>query len=286
MKNILTVDLEDWFVVENLKENIDFEQWDELPARVEKNTDRLLELFDYYGVTATFFVLGWIAEKHPRLIHNVTSMGHEVACHSYRHGRVDRLTEEQFREDTKRAVTAIEEACGISPVGYRAPSWSINSKIPWAFEALADMDFLYDSSVYPIKHDIYGEPDGPKRIVKIQLESGRSIYEIPASTISILGKNFPIGGGGYLRHSPFWFTKKMINRLNRQNHPAIIYIHPWELDSEQPRLDGLTALQRYRQYGSIVTIERKMEMLLQTFDFCTIKDYIKRLVRKPIGFGR
>jgi len=286
MKNILTVDLEDWFVVENLKGNIQFDEWDELPARVVENTNRLLELFDHYSVSATFFVLGWIAEKHPRLIYNVASMGHEVACHSYQHGRVDSLTEKQFREDTKRAVQAIGEACGVSPVGYRAPSWSINSKIPWAFEVLAEMDFLYDSSVYPIKHDIYGEPGGPKRTVKIILDSGKSIYEVPASTVSILGRNFPVGGGGYLRHSPFWFTKKMIRKLNRDNHPAIIYIHPWEIDSDQPRLDGLTALQRYRQYGSIPTIERKMELLLQTFDFCTIKDYIRRLVRKPIGFGR
>lgn len=286
MKNILTVDLEDWFVVENLKDNIRFEEWDELPERVVKSTNRLLELFDYYDVRATFFVLGWIAEKHPGMVHDVSSMGHEIACHSYSHGRIDALTEEQFREDTRRAIGAIAEACGVVPVGYRAPSWSINSKIPWALEVLADMGFLYDSSVYPIKHDIYGEPGGPKQIVRLELAGGRHIHEVPASTINILGKNFPVGGGGYLRHSPFWFTKKMINKLNDNNRPAVIYIHPWEIDTKQPRVNGLTAFQRYRQYGSINTIERKMEMLLQTFDFSTVKDYIKRLVRKPIGFGR
>ncbi len=286
MKNILTVDLEDWFVVENLKDNIRFEEWDELPERVVKSTNRLLELFDYYDVRATFFVLGWIAEKHPGMVHDVSSMGHEIACHSYCHGRIDALTEEQFREDTRRAIGAIAEACGVVPVGYRAPSWSINSKIPWALEVLADMGFLYDSSVYPIKHDIYGEPGGPKQIVRLELASGRHIHEVPASTINILGKNFPVGGGGYLRHSPFWFTKKMIYKLNDNNRPAVIYIHPWEIDTKQPRVNGLTAFQRYRQYGSINTIERKMEMLLQTFDFSTVKDYIKGLVRKPIGFGR
>ena len=286
MRNILTVDLEDWLVVENLKDNIRYEEWDGLPERVVKSTNRLLELFDYYDVRATFFVLGWIAEKHPRLIYDVSSMGHEIACHSYRHGRIDSLTEEQFREDTQKAVKAIEEACGVTPVGYRAPSWSINSKIPWAFEVLAEMDFLYDSSVYPIKHDIYGEPGGPKKIVRIELESGRYIHEVPASTVNILGKNFPVGGGGYLRHSPFWFTKKMINRLNQDNRPAVIYIHPWEIDERQPRVEGLTAFQKYRQYGSINTIEKKMELLLQTFDFSTVRDYIRRLVRKPIGFGR
>ena len=286
MKNILTVDLEDWFVVENLKANIKFEEWDEMSDRVVDNTNRLLDLFDYYGVRATFFVLGWIAEKHPRLINRVSAMGHEVACHSYRHDRVDQLQEKYFREDTLRAVEAIEKACGITPVGYRAPSWSINSKVKWAYEELADMGFLYDSSMYPIKHDIYGEPGGPKRIIKIELDNGQSIYEVPASTVTILGHNFPVGGGGYLRHSPFWFTKKMIKKLNRENHPAVIYIHPWEIDSHQPRLEGLTAFQRYRQYGSIATIERKMELLLQAFDFCTIKDYIRQLVKKPIGFGR
>jgi polysaccharide deacetylase family protein (PEP-CTERM system associated) len=286
MKNILTVDLEDWFVVENLKEEIAFQEWSELPARVTENTQRLLDLFDHHGVRATFFVLGWIAERHPHLIRTIASCGHEVACHSYYHNRIDRMGEEEFRKDTEMAIKAIADASGVRPVGYRAPSWSINSRIPWAFEILAEKEFLYDSSTYPIKHDIYGEPEGPKRIVKMDLENGRTLYEIPASTVSVFGKNFPVGGGGYLRHSPFWFTGKMIRKLNRTNRPAVIYIHPWELDDNQPKLKSLSLFQRYRQYGSIVTLKRKMELLLEKFDFCPAGYYIKGMIRKPIGFER
>lgn len=286
MKNILTVDLEDWFVVENLRGSVSSQDWDKLPSRVEETTEAVLALFDDYGVRATFFVLGLIAEKHPALIQAIASKGHEIACHSYRHGRIDLLTEERFREDTSKAVKAIEKACGETPLGYRAPSWSIGSRTPWAFEVLADLGFVYDSSIYPIKHDVYGEPEGPRKIFKTRLESGRSIYEIPATTVSILGRNFPVGGGGYLRHSPFWFTRKMMNKLNRNKRPAVIYIHPWEFDNNQPRLKGLSFLQRYRQYGSVITLQRKMELLLKKFDFCPALEYIRNLARKPIGFGR
>nr|MBN2278035.1 DUF3473 domain-containing protein [candidate division Zixibacteria bacterium] len=286
VKNILTVDLEDWFVVENLKQNLDYRQWQELPSRVVKNTNLLLEMFDNAGVRATFFVLGWIAERHPRLIYDIASHGHEIACHSYHHRRIDSFDKEEFRRDTEMAVKTIRESCGVHPVGYRAPSWSINARIPWAFEILEEMGFIYDSSIYPIKHDIYGEPGAPKKIFKMQLENGRYLYEIPASTVNILGKSFPVGGGGYLRHSPFWFTRRMISRLNRANRPAVIYIHPWELDEDPPRLKGLSYFQKFRQYGSIKTLRHKMELLLRAFDFCSAKDYTKSLIRKPIGFER
>jgi len=285
IKNILTVDLEDWFVVENLKGNVDFSDWEQLPSRVEKTTEVLLELFDDFGVRATFFVLGWLADKYPRLINKIAMQGHEIGCHSYHHHRIDSLTENEFREDTRKAVKAISEASGVEPVGYRAPSWSINARIPWAFEVLQEMGFLYDSSIYPIKHDIYGEPGAPKKIFRMQLNNGKSIFEIPASTVSILGRNFPVGGGGYLRHSPLWFTKKMISRLNRDNQPAVIYIHPWELDENPPRMKGLSKFQKFRQYGSIKTLKHKMELILDAYDFCSAKDYTKALIRKPIGFG-
>ena len=286
MKNILTVDLEDWFVVENLKEDVSYEEWRELPSRVTDNTYKLLELFGRNGVRATFFTLGWIAAQHPKLIHIIASAGHEIGCHSYRHNRINQMSESEFKKDTGMAVKAIVEACGAYPVGYRAPSWSITSKTPWALEILAEKEFLYDSSMFPIKHDIYGEPDAPRKIVRIELESGKTIYEIPASTVSVFGRNFPVGGGGYLRHSPFWFTLKMIKKLNRANRPAVIYIHPWEIDENQPRLKSLSLFQRYRQYGSIVTLKRKLELLLERFDFCPAKEYIKGMIRKPIGFER
>ncbi|UCD16892.1 MAG: DUF3473 domain-containing protein [Candidatus Zixiibacteriota bacterium] len=286
MTNILTVDLEEWFVAENLRENIQFRDWDRMSARVEDNTRKLLELFDTYHVRATFFVLGWIAERHPRIVRQISQAGHEIGCHSYQHRRVDTLDHDEFRRDTLKAVTAIAQATGVTPVGYRAPSWSINSSIPWAFEILAELGFMYDSSIFPIKHDIYGEPSGPKRIFKMNLDNGKSLYEIPASTITLLGKNFPFGGGGYLRHAPFWFTARMMRRINSEDRPVVVYIHPWEIDENHPRIQGLSLFQRFRQYGSIPTLVVKLEKLFREFDFFAARDYIVTNMRKPIGFER
>ncbi len=285
LNNILTVDLEDWFVVENLKGEIDYDQWHKLPSRVVESTEKVLALFDLHNVKATFFVLGWIAEKFPHLINDISLQGHEIGCHSFSHKRIDLLNKKEFRKDTQRAIRAISDACGIIPIGYRAPSWSINSKINWAFEVLAELGFLYDSSLYPIKHDIYGEPHGMRVISRLNLD-GNDLYEIPASTVKFLGRNFPVGGGGYLRLSPVWFTERMIRKLNRAGHPAVIYIHPWELDEDQPRVKKLSLLQKYRQYGSLSLFIKKLEIILKKFDFCTAGDYISRINKKPIGFDR
>ncbi len=284
--NILTVDLEEWFVVENLKDNIKYSDWDELPSRVVGNAERLLELFDRHGVRATFFVLGWVADRFPHLIQNIALSGHEIACHSFRHIMVNKVEKDVFQSDTEMAIQAIKRACGIAPAGYRAPSWSIDSSTPWAFEILARLGFTYDSSIFPVKHDIYGDPMGPKEIFRMRLESGRLLFEVPASTINIFGKNLPICGGGYLRHSPLWYTCKVIDKLNRENKPAVVYVHPWELDMELPRLKGLTMFQRYRQYGSISTLMRKLERLLSEFEFGPAGAYVEKLTRKPIGFER
>ncbi len=282
--NILTVDLEDWFVVENLKQNIDSNQWETLPSRIENNTHLLLKVFNRHNVRATFFTLGWIADRHPNLINEIAHLGHEIACHSYGHIRVDCLSPDSFRDDTRRALDAITRACGIMPIGYRAPSWSINSSIPWAFEILAELGFQYDSSIFPIKHDIYGEPTAPRNIFRMKLKSGRSIFEIPASTIQLFGRNIPVCGGGYLRHSPYWYTAKMIRKLNRNGSPGMVYMHPWEFDKDQPRTEGLSAFQKFRQYGSISTLGKKIEKLLSDFDFIPAGDYINSVKRKKIGF--
>ncbi len=284
--NILTVDLEDWFVVENLKNRIDYKEWDEMPHRVVANTERLLDLFEKFNVRATFFVLGWVADRHPKLIQAVASMGHEIACHSYRHIMVKKVDRETFRSDTEMAIRVIKNACGMAPIGYRAPSWSIDSSTPWAFEVLADLGFIYDSSIFPVKHDIYGDPGGPRNIMRMKLESGRIIYEVPASTLPLFGKNLPVCGGGYLRHSPLWYTAGIIKKLNEAGRPAVVYVHPWEMDKRLPRMRGLTLLQRYRQYGSLSTMMRKLEKLLQQFEFCRARDYVESISRKPIGFGR
>jgi polysaccharide deacetylase family protein (PEP-CTERM system associated) len=284
--NILTVDLEDWFVVENLKQEISSDQWEQLPSRIEESTHLLLDLFSKYNVRSTFFVLGWIANNFPDLIKEIARRGHEVACHSYSHTRVDQLGEEAFREDTKRAIDIISEVSGVTPTGYRAPSWSINSKTPWAFEVLAELGFKYDSSIFPIKHDIYGELSAPRNIFKKKLESGRTIIEIPASTIKFFGKNLPVCGGGYLRHSPYWYTAMMLRKMNQNNQPAVVYIHPWEFDNDQPRLEQLSMFQKFRQYGSISTMKKKLEKLLSEFDFIPAGDYVNIVARKKIGFEK
>lgn len=283
----MTVDLEDWFVVENLRDAIAYELWEKLPPRIEKNTARLLNLFAAYDVSATFFTLGWIAEKFPDLIYTIASFGHEIGCHSYQHRPVDSLTPEEFRKDTEKAQEAIFKACGVRPIGYRAPTWSINESNLWALDILADLDFMYDSSMNPIMHDIYGIPGGQTHAFKFDTEGGRTIYEIPATALeSTRKRSFPVGGGGFLRLTSLWFTKRLIRRVNKKGRPVVVYIHPWEFDKNQPRLKQLSALQRLRQYGSIAIFRKKLELLLQKFEFYTAREYVQELKRKPIGFER
>jgi polysaccharide deacetylase family protein (PEP-CTERM system associated) len=284
LQNILTVDLEDWFVVENLRNHINPSDWDDIPLRAEKNTMRLLHMFQEYRIRTTFFVLGWMAQKLPTLIREIACAGHEIACHGYEHRRIDQMDEGLFRDDTKKAIDIILKSSGHIPLGYRAPSWSINSSIPWAWEVLADLGFKYDSSVFPIRHDIYGEPNAPREFFKLNLKSGRILYELPASTMRILGHNIPFGGGGYFRLTPYWLTSRMIWRENRIGRQVMVYIHPWEIDKDQPRINNLTMLQRLRQYGSLSTMEKKLENLLREFDFISASDYVTQMTKKRIGF--
>ena len=284
--NLLTVDLEEWFVVEALSEYYNSGQWDELSSTLERNCHQLLRLFDRKSVRATWFILGWCAERHPDLMRRIAYYGHEIACHSYRHQQVGRLSPEEFRADTLKAVEAITGATGIRPIGYRAPSWSLNDSVPWAFEMLAELGFEYDSSIFPIKHDLYGMPTGPRSLFRMQFNNGKFLYELPASTQRILGQNLPFGGGGYLRHSPYWYSRWMIRRLNRRGQPVVVYIHPWEIDPDPPQIPGLTPLQRIRMYGSTGLLEHKLDRLLTEFEFTTMVDYIRYATRNPIGFGR
>lgn len=284
--NLLTVDLEEWYVVEALVDRLEVDEWPRLQSTVDRNTRRLLDLFARKRVQATFFLLGWVAERHPELMRLIADHGHEIACHSYSHRRVDTMTRESFREDTQRALDAISATTGIRPIGYRAPSWSINETDRWALEVLSEMDFEYDSSVFPIKHDLYGIPQGPRDMVKLELENGRSILEIPASTHRFMGQNMPLGGGGYLRHSPYWHTRRMIRKLNRDGRPAIVYIHPWEIDPNPPEIPGLSSVQKLRMYGSTDTLEMKLDRLLEEFEFTTMVDFVRYARQRPIGFER
>lgn len=279
MKNILTVDLEDWFSVETFGDILTPENWETLKPAVEYTTEKIIALFRRKRVKATFFVLGWIADHYPDLIKLVVQEGHEIACHSYHHRMVSSLSPDGFRRDTEMALEAINNACGVRPIGYRSPSWGIKAGMDWAFEILIDLGFKYDSSIFPIRHDIYGDPAAPRDAYQVELKSGQSIIEIPASTVMILGRRFPIGGGGWLRQFPYWFTRWGIRKINSESIPAVVYFHPWELETNIPRLK-LSFKNRIRQYGGLSTMEIKVKKLLDDFDFITLKEYTESLKNK------
>jgi polysaccharide deacetylase family protein (PEP-CTERM system associated) len=284
--NLLTVDLEEWFVVEGLSDRFTFDDWLALPSTLDRNCQRLLRLFARHDVRATFFVVGWSAVRYPALIYRIAAAGHEIACHSFGHRMVNRLTPDEFRLDTRRAVNAITESAGIRPLGYRAPSWSLSDRVPWAFEILSELGFEYDSSIFPIKHDLYGMPDGPRELYRMKTGEGQYLYELPASTFRVWGQNLPVGGGGYLRHSPYWYTKRLVRRINRSGQPVMVYMHPWEIDPAPPPIQGLSLLQRFRTYGSTDTFEQKLDRLLTDFQFIPVLDYIRSATRQRIGFER
>lgn len=284
IRNIFTIDLEEWFVVEIFAARYNIDSWDKLHSTVFENTLTLLKLLRRYNVKATWFVLGYCAERYPEMVQEVAHYGHEIACHSYSHRRVDKMTPDEFKRDTEKAVSAIIGAIGQPPRGYRAPSWSINNNTPWAFEILAEMGFDYDSSIFPIKHDIYGWPDGPTEEFKMKFDSGKTLIELPASTINLLGKNIPVAGGGYFRHSPYWYTKSVVNNLNKKGIPSIFYIHPWEVSESLPKLEGLSLLQKFRTYSSNAILKFKMRKLMEDFSFTTMADHLGLYRKNRIGF--
>ena len=284
MKNIFSIDLEEWFVVETLARKYPNSEWAKQKSTVVNDALTLLKLLELNNVKATWFVLGWVADKYPELVQEIFSSGHEIACHSFYHRRVDQLSKDEFKRDTEKAISAIIKAIGNPPFGYRAPSWSINNKNSWAFEMLADFGFLYDSSIFPIKHDIYGWPNGPRLEFKMQFDNGKTLYELPATTYRLIGKNIPVAGGGYFRHSPYWYSKAVIKKLNRAGQPAIFYIHPWEINPNLPKIDGLTTLQKFRTYSSSNLLKHKIEQLLKDFKFTNMANYLRLFKRNRIGF--
>jgi polysaccharide deacetylase family protein (PEP-CTERM system associated) len=273
----LSVDVEDYFHVEAFADRVHPENWPTFASRVHANCDRILGLFAKYNRRATFFVLGWVAERDPALVREIAQAGHEVACHSYAHRKVFSLRPEEFREDLRRARGFIEDAAGARVVGYRAPTFSIIRRSVWAFEILAEEDFLYDSSIYPIRHDLYGYPEFPRFLQRIELSSGREIIEVPMSTIRLAGFNLPLGGGGYLRLLPMAYTSWAIGRVHqRDRQPFVLYLHPWELDPSQPRIGGKWK-SRLRHYTGLAGMERRLEALLGRGHFEPMRDLVARL---------
>jgi polysaccharide deacetylase family protein (PEP-CTERM system associated) len=273
----LSVDVEDYFHVEAFADHVRPENWPTFASRVHSNCERILGLFAKYNWRATFFVLGWVAERDAALVREIAGAGHELACHSYAHRRVFSLQPEEFREDLRRARGLIEDAASVRVVGYRAPTFSILRRSIWALEILAEEDFLYDSSIYPIRHDLYGYPEFPRFLQRIELSSGREIIEVPMSTIRLAGLNLPLGGGGYLRLLPMAYTSWAIKRVHQQDRqPFVLYLHPWELDPSQPRLSGKWK-SKLRHYTGLAGMEGRLESLLKHGRFEPMQNLVARL---------
>lgn len=272
MINALTIDVEDYFNVSGFESRIKFEDWSKFESRVEANTEKLLSILSEFDVKATFFVLGWIAEKYPKLVRQIQVEGHEIASHSYAHRLIYRQTEKEFREDLRRSKGLLEEITGERVIGYRAPSYSIVKDSLWALDILMEEGFLYDSSIFPIRRDRYGIPDGNRFSYMIHGKNGGSILEIPLSTVVILNSNIPVAGGGYMRLFPYRFVRWGLKRINeKEKEPAVIYFHPWEIDADQPRLQG-SLISRFRHYICLEKTEPCIRALLRDFKFDRMKD--------------
>jgi len=274
--NALTVDVEDWFHVSLFRNNISRSDWGSLEQTVVGNTLRILHIFAKHNTKATFFILGWVAEKFPEIVVAIKEQGHEVASHGYMHQVVFEQTPDQFYDDVKRSIDILEDITGEKVYGYRAPSYSITRASLWAIEKLIELGLEYDSSVFPIKHDLYGIADAPRFPFNMAVASKGKIIEFPISTTSILNKNIPIAGGGYLRLYPYWFFKRGIQRVNSEGRPSIIYFHPWEIDPQIPRIK-IGKMKHLRHYGNLALMEGRIVKLLETFQFGTVHQVLKNM---------
>lgn len=268
--NAMTIDVEDYFHVSVFDGLVPRAEWERLESRVSANTERLLRLFEEGGVTATFFVLGWVAERYPALVSRIAAMGHEVASHGYAHRLIYDQTPSAFRDDVRRAKDLLESVTGCRVDGYRAPSYSITPRTLWALDVLIEEGYRYDASIFPIRHDRYGIPVSPRHRYVFTRGAG-SLLEAPASTVRWGPFHLPIGGGGYFRILPYAWTRWGIRRLNRQEkQPAIFYLHPWEIDPEQPRLEA-GWLGRFRHYRNLGQTEGRLRRLLAEFSFAPLR---------------
>jgi len=267
--NALTVDVEDYFQVSAFEGVVSRDGWGSYESRVATNTGRLLDVFAEFGVRATFFVLGWVAERHPSLVARIASAGHEVASHGHTHRLIYTMTPAEFREDLRRAKNALEDAGGVRIVGFRAPSYSITSRSQWALDVLIEEGYRFDSSIFPIHHDRYGIASAPRHPHVITRRAG-SILEVPPSTVRLGGVNLPIAGGGYFRLMPYLWTRWALRRVNRREaQPVTFYLHPWEIDTGQPRL-AAPWLSRFRHYQNLARTMPRLRRLLTDFRFDSI----------------
>ncbi|PUU89884.1 XrtA system polysaccharide deacetylase [Halanaerobium sp.] len=272
MKNILTIDVEDYFQVETFKNIIDNNEWDNFELRVENSLKKVLNLINSFDYKATFFVLGWIAEKFPEIIKMISDQGHEISTHGYGHELVYKQTKQEFKNDLIKSINTLKNITGKEILGYRAPTFSITNDSLWALDIIKELGLEYDASISPIEgHDKYG-------IMGINpcihtLFNG--LVELPQTTIKILTKNVPVAGGGYFRLLPYWLTKMAIKKLNKNNKTAIVYLHPWEFDPEQPKIKGISKLSQFRHYINIDKTEDKFKKMLSDFNFTSIEKYLE-----------
>lgn len=273
-RHALTVDLEEYFHVSNFADRIEPERWPSLPSRVEDATRRLLDRFDEHACRATFFALGWVAERQPKLVAEIVARGHELACHGYRHELVHALGPQRFREDLRRARRAIEDAAGAAVAGYRAPSYSVTARSLWALAILAEEGFRYDSSIFPVRHPSYGIPGFTGELVRLDLGGGLSIVEFPLTTTRVGPWNLPVAGGAYLRLLPAPLFRWGFRRAVRSGRPAVLYLHPWEIDPDQPRLRAGWQV-RVRHYRNLDRTEERLGRLLAQTPFDTMGGVIE-----------
>lgn len=263
IRNALTIDVEDYFQVSAFAPHIPRSEWTLRECRIERNVDRILAMLDEHATHATFFTLGWVAERYPQVVRRIVAGGHEIASHGYGHERASEQTPDEFFADIDSAKLILEDLAGCPVNGYRAPSFSIGEKNLWAFECLERAGYRYSSSIYPIRHDHYGMPDAPRHAHRIG-----GLLEIPATTLRFFNRNWPASGGGYFRLMPYGLSRWLIGRVNRVDGlPAVFYFHPWEIDPAQPRVAGISAKTRFRHYVNIPRMEQRLHRLIADFSW-------------------
>lgn len=273
LRNALSVDVEDWFQVGAFERVIDKGDWAGLESRVARNTDAVLDLFARTGVKATFFTLGWVAERAPAQMRRIVAEGHEIASHGWDHDRVYTMDAERFRADLRRARATIEDAAGVAVTGYRAPSFSIDTRTPWAHRVLAEEGYAYSSSVAPVRHDHYGWPDSPRFAWRPVADS--ALIELPVTTARVGGCTLAAGGGGFFRLLPYRFSRWAIRRVHREaGRPAVFYFHPWEIDPAQPRVATASLRSKLRHYSRLGAMEGKLERLLGDFRWGRVDEVV------------
>ncbi len=281
MRHALTVDVEDYFHVSAFADTLDRTQWDSIAPRVEDNTRRLLDLFASRNTHATFFVLGWVAERFPQLVRDIASQGHEVASHGFSHQLVYSQKPEVFREETAKSKAILEDLTGLAVDGYRAASYSITGESLWALDILSELGFKYDSSIFPVYHDRYGMPSAPPTIHNAVSPSGGELVEYPLTVARLFKWSLPVAGGGYFRLYPYWLSRALLAKSQRDlDQPFIFYLHPWEIDPGQPRVENASHLSRFRHYQNLGRCHQRLEKLLTDFDFTTVANVLSEHKQK------